>query len=206
MVDEETYCFEDDEGKPITERMFGPDYYRNFGRAITHNPWLCSYCFRILKSKSGLKKHVEKCFPQFRDSNFIIISEGIIPINKYSDERLLKIIDNLGYISKLEQRLDFEPMTCINAIKRMDKRVLCKIINGRLVGYITFCKRRREWSVEDFFVVKHMRNRGIGTELLQKMLKYTGETRYTIIYNKPNEKMIKFLKDIGTDPNKIKIW
>jgi len=204
-MDDEFYCFEDEKGNPITERKFGPSSYVASGKTILHNPWVCSFCLKMLRSKKGLENHIKYCFTRFRDADFKVIFDGTVTINMYSDEEILKIIENLGYLSKLEQELDFS-VTSINTIKAMDKRVICKIVNGRPVGYIAFCKRSGLWIIEDFFVIKHMRNKGYGKELFEKVLNYTGETRYTIFYNKPNEKMIEFLKGIDTDVTKIKKW
>lgn len=203
MEKDDICFFEDERSNHITEAMFRPDYYKYSKKIIYHNPWVCSYCFKILKSKNGMKKHIGRCSSVFRNNDtFGIIFDGIINIDTRSNRKILKIIERMGYISKLEQQLDF-PVTSIESIKLKDAKVLCKVINAKPIGYIMIFKKRGFWILQDFFIVKHMRGKGYSKQLYESVLEYTGENSYSLFYDQPNEKMMGFLKSIGVDTNKI---
>ena len=87
---------------------------------------------------------------------------------------------------------------------------LIKFINEKPIGFLKFMKRqfndKKIWSLDDFFVMCYYRGKGIGTELFSFSLNYFNLKEYDIVYAKPSEDLINFLKGRKIDIEKISVW
>ena len=177
---------------------------------IRYDAFCCSKCFKIFVDdkkdiRRSAKKHHGKCDFKLHDGVNVFMKEHM------HDEKIRRVIDMLGHVSKIEQKIDSK-VTRHEFISEKNMTVFVYVSNNKPLGLLTTeikdfifpnNDEKECLSASDFVVLNYAQRRGIGRKLFDYMLKYHNKRPHELVYNKPSENSRKFLKNIYGHENPL---
>jgi len=132
------------------------------------------------------------------------------PIQESDFEELLSLFREFATFEKL-------PENMVNTVEKMKKEkeyfhgFVARSKNEEIVGYVNFFYAYYTWTgkslyMDDLYVRKNFRGKGIGTMLIKKVISYAKETNCNGLrwqVSNWNHPAIKFYKSLGAKINDI---
>jgi len=159
---------------------------------LCRDTFCCPRCYEIVcKDYKDLQKLAAKCkcISPFKDGITIINKTNFI--NAYK-----KVLENMAYISKNLQHLDFR-VTDAKRILEDHATVILYQESDKPLGYIAFIPYVKNnydtFLITDFMVITPKQRQGIGKKLYDFMLNETKKTTEELIFDMPSENTFKFI-------------
>ena len=179
---------------------------------IRHDAFCCSKCLKRFFDDDkdlhrSVKNHYSKCNFKLQDGVNVFMKEHML------DEKIRPIIDLLGFVSKKEQKIDFQ-VTYHKYIKKNNMTVFVYVSDKKPLGLLTTevkmltfpnGDKKECLSISDFVVLRYAQRHGLGKILFDYMLRYYNKKPHELVYNEPSHKSQQFLKKLYGLENML-VW